>query len=67
MIILSLSFYCQPEGAHPTAFGFKRFQRDGHHTVKENPGKKYYDPAEVTVSEQHFVNTFTQTYYVKFL
>ena len=40
----------QPDGNHPTNYGFKRFQRDGHHTVKENPGKKYYDPAELTVS-----------------
>lgn len=46
-----LLLHLKPEGTHPTAFGFKRFQRDGHHTVKENPGKKYYDPAEVTVSQ----------------
>ena len=30
--------------------GFKRFLKDGHHTVKEDTGKKYYDQTELTVS-----------------
>ena len=30
-------------------FGFKRFAKDGHHTVKEDKSKKYYDPLELEV------------------
>ena len=35
-----------PQGNH----GFRRFLRDGHHTVKENQKRKYYDPTELRVS-----------------
>ena len=30
-------------------YGFKRFNKDGHHTVKENKSKKFYDPLELEV------------------
>lgn len=38
-------------------FGFKRFAKDGHHNVKEDRNKKYYDPLELEVS-------FCQSLYV---
>ncbi len=31
-------------------FGFKRFAKDGHHTIKEDKTKKFYDPLELEVS-----------------
>ena len=37
---------CFLQGNH----GFKRFLRDGHHTVRENRKRKYYDPTELKVS-----------------
>ena len=37
---------CLPQGN----LGFKRFLRDGHHTVRENKKRKYYDPEELKVS-----------------
>lgn len=36
-------------------YGFKRFLRDGHHTVREDHAKRFYDIAELTVSkDQHW-------------
>ena len=40
------------QGGH----GFKRFIWDGHHTVREDKAKKYYDPAELNVSSSLCVN-----------
>ncbi len=35
-----------------SGYGFKRFVRDGHHTVKENPDKRFYDVTELTVRKK---------------
>ena len=35
--------------------GFKRFCKDGQHTVKEDRSKKFYDPLELEVRRDSFV------------
>lgn len=46
-------------------FGFKRFAKDGHHNVREDRSKKYYDPLELEVcyvdSSTHSVKYCTFT------
>lgn len=43
--IMKYLFFQRDDGG----YGFKRFVRDGHHTVREDPSKRFYDIAELTV------------------